>query len=153
MSAVIHCLQREGCARGACWESEGFGDAGVTVVLGAGWKCFMADRHFSNERGCRSRRAGGFCDGIAGHSQASNRRARVVEAKATPDLPEAKPQLRRGVEFLARACAGAFDSISVEVHTRPAGQTTVRPAPSTRWLNVGRARLPIKWIVLGVEQF
>jgi hypothetical protein len=153
MSAVTRYLKRAVCARTACWESETFVDGGVTVVLGSGWECFMSDRHFSNAHGCVARRTGGFCDGIAAFSQASNREARVVEAKATPDFAAAKPQLRKGLELVAGSCGRAVSAISLELHTHPAGEMTARPSSSTRWLQVGRSRLPIRWIVDGVEQF
>jgi hypothetical protein len=150
---ILSDLKSRGCAENGCWELTEFVDGGVTVRLGAGWECFMADRHFSNRRRCLPRRLGEFCDGIAAFGQPSNSRVRIIEAKATPDFAAAKPQLRKGLVFALSLPSVKREQVSLEVHTRPAARITVRPSAAARSLQLGSARFPIEWIANGASQF
>jgi hypothetical protein len=142
---ALGALRAIACSRNSCWETETFTDAGTTVQLGAGWSCFMADRHFSDAHRCGDRR-GGFCDGIAAHAQ-SPRRVRLVEAKATPDFTGCISQLRRGGEFALSAPAIQPADLLGECHARSAPRTTVRP--SARYFEVRGYRVPLHLFVDG----
>jgi hypothetical protein len=143
-------LKDKVCANSSCWESTDFTEAGVRVVLGNGWCCLMADRHFSNTHGCVARRQGGYCDGIAAFRQSSNRNLRIIEAKAGADIAKARPQLRRGAELVLGLFGGDVRRMTAECHASSAPRITARPR---RDLKVGTTRIPIELWVAGVRRW
>ena len=149
-SSLVTSLRNAVCARNACWEAGGFSEAGVAVILGEGWQCFMADRHFSNAHGCVAQREGGYCDGIAAFRQPSNRSIRLVEAKRGADIAAARPQLRRGAELVLRLPGVLTTAITAECHAARAPRITTRPR---RELRVAGARIPIELWVAGVRRW
>lgn len=143
-------LRAHGCDKSSCWVSEGFVEAGVTVRLGAGWMCFMADAHFSNAHGCEKQRAGGYCDGIAVRRQRSNRAVRLIEAKTGADLAAAKPQLAKGAAFALTVPGVAASDLVAECHCRLAPLNTIRPRKPLR---VGTVLIPVRLVVNGALRF
>jgi hypothetical protein len=146
-------IKKHGCSKTACWCHERFTDGGVEVILGNGWWCFLADRHYRNASGCLSdQERTGCCDGIAAYSQTSSRRIRVIEAKTPSDFPESKDPLRCGVEFSLELPSVTVNDISVELHVRDAPSGTIRPPRGRRTLLVDGHAYEIGLYVSGKRQ-
>lgn len=136
------------CDENSCWETGGFEDPPVTVVLGDAWECLMADRHFSNKHKCLRTRKGGYCDGIAVHRQSAAKGVRLVEAKASGSVADARPQLRKGAELVV-ASGGERVAMSAECHTEGAPTNTLSPQ---RPLRAAGRLIPVSIFVRGVLQ-
>jgi hypothetical protein len=147
----VHMLKKV-CASGSCWESETFEDGGVVAVAGPGWKCFMAERHFTDSAcGSVAKPVGGFCDSVAAHVQPTNQTIRVIEVKTQPKFAQAKDQLRKGVRFVLGLPGVKAEAISVELHVKDAPRITVRPRQ--RDLDVDSRRFRIQLVINGEPQF
>lgn len=150
--SLVNLVKEHACSSATCWESEKFLDGGVEAIVGSGWKCFMAERHFTdNACGTVGRTEGGYCDAIAAHQQASSRRLKVIEVKTQAKFPHAKSQLRKGVQFALGLPAVSADAVAVELHVKEAPKITVRP--QQRSLLVGTRLFSIQLVVAGQPQF
>jgi hypothetical protein len=132
MGTRLEALLTAGCANKSCWVQGGFRDGGVNVKLGGGWRCFMADWHFSNKFGCLppSKTKGKLCDGVALNVEASNRRVRLVEAKTGPKkIPRSRDQLRTGANMLLSHPEFEAKDMTAECHVKNAPHVSLRLKP------------------------
>ena len=151
LKSRVSLLKEHGCSKGSCWTKKEFEDGGVLAVVGAGWLCFMSERHFTAGACGLSPTEGGYCDAVAASSQSSNRLLRVVEVKTQPKFAQAKSQLRKGVQFVLGLPDVSPDEVAVELHVKAAPKSSVRP--QQRDLTVGTRRFSIQLVVGGKPQF
>lgn len=149
-SPLVSSLRSEGCGKASCWEFERFSDARTEAVIGAGWCCFMADRHFSNAHNCLKRRVGEFSDAIAAHAQASSTRVKVIEAKKRPNIGKSLKQLTKSADWVVSTGITTSANIEPEIHIRGPKNASIRPGRTIRVDGKPRA---VKYLIDGKPVF
>jgi hypothetical protein len=104
------------CDANHCWQRPPISEAGVTARVGAGWMCFLSERHFST-RACVGRNGltAGLCDAVAVPRQANQRRLIFLELKTSGQYADAVVQIRACVRKILAFGIPANVALTAEI--------------------------------------